>query len=85
MSTQPMHPRHTFRVYPRPDNAFASHSSLNFDMMRSKIMLDRPHKKLNEGLWVWVAHALTGMFVGTITFLLTLCEDKSVSFRKNTL
>jgi H+/Cl- antiporter ClcA len=53
-------------------------------MMRSKIMLDRP-KKLHEGLWLWVSHALTGLIVGTIIFLLTLIEDRSVSFRKNTV
>jgi hypothetical protein len=51
-------------------------------MMRSKIMLDRP-KKLHEGIWLWGAHALTGIVVGTITFIVTLCEDKSVNFRKN--
>ena len=82
---KPMHPRMSLAIYPRPDTAFANHSSLNFDMMRSKIFLDRPTKQLHEGLWLWVAHALTGIFVGTITFLLTLCEDKSVNFRKNTM
>jgi len=81
----PMHPRHSVAIYPRPDSAYSHHSSLNFDMMRSKIMLDRPHKKLNESLWLWIAHGLTGMFVGTVTFLLTLCEDESVKFRKDTM
>jgi H+/Cl- antiporter ClcA len=54
-------------------------------MMRAKIFIDRPSKQLKESLWLWVAHALTGVFVGTLTFLLALCEEKSVEYRKDTL
>ncbi len=77
-----MNPRMTLKIYPRPDTFYRGKSSLNFDAMRSKILLDRS----NQGeLYLWIAHIFCGVFVALLTFLLMTCEDKLIEFRTHFL
>jgi len=78
-----MHPRNSPKVYPRPDNYYRKKPSLNFDMMRAKIFADRDDKALRVGLQIWIAHAITGIIIGTVTFVLSTAEDESVKVRKD--
>lgn len=80
---KPMHPRRSFHKYPRPDNVYTHKSSLNFDMMRAKIFLDRKGTKMDA--YVWLVHLITGLSVGFFAFLLSTCEDNLVEFRKTTV
>lgn len=78
-----MDPRKSFQSYPRKDNIYTHKSSLNFDMMRSRIFEDR-NVKATEA-YIWIAHALIGFLVGTIAFFLTLLEDNSAKYRSSTI
>ena len=73
-----MNPRMTLKIYPRPDTFYRGKSSLNFDAIRSKIMLDRS----SQGeIYLWVAHVLCGCFVAVLTFLLISSEDRLTVLR----
>ena len=85
MAGDMMHPRNSPKIYPRPDNYYRKKASLNFDVMRTKIFADRDEKKLRVGLNMWIAHALVGITVGTVTFALSTAEDNAVRLRKNTM
>ena len=77
-----MNPRMTLKIYPRPDTFYRGKSSLNFDAMRSKIILDRS----SQGeVYLWAAHVLCGIFVAVLTFLLVTSEDKLTEFRTHFL
>lgn len=76
---KPMHPKRSFHMYPRPDNVYEHKSSLNFDMMRTKVFLER--KGTNENVYLWIAHFILGIIVATVTFLMTTVEDASSEFR----
>jgi H+/Cl- antiporter ClcA len=76
-----MNPKSSMMVYPRTDAAFKSRHSFDYDMMRTNIMLDRSESK--DTLALWVAHAACGVFVGIISFLLTLAEDEITKVRVN--
>ena len=77
-----MNPRMTLRIYPRPDTFYRGKSSLNFDAMRSKIILDRSS---GGEVYLWLAHVLCAVFLAIITFLLVSSEDKLTEFRVHTL
>ncbi len=77
-----MNPRMTMKIYPRPDTFYRGKSSLNFDAMRSKIILDRS----SQGeVYLWIAHSICGFLVACLTFLLVTSEDKLTKFRTNYL
>ena len=75
----PMHPKKSLTMYPRLDNVFEHKSSFNFDMMRSRIFVNR--KKTNTDSYLWIAHCILGVAVATITWAMTTIEDKSAEFR----
>ena len=80
---QPMHPKRSMAKYPRPDNVFEHKSSFNFDMMRSRIFMNR--KKTYTDAYLWMAHAMIGITVATITWAMTTLEDWSAEFRSHFL
>lgn len=80
---RPMHPKRSFHQYPRPDNVYTHKSSLNFDMMRSKIMVER--RGTHMEVYVWIAHAILGIATGAVAWLLASLEDTFVAFRKHTV
>lgn len=82
---KPMPQRWTKLVsFPREDNVFRSKGSLDFDMMRSKIMLDR-QGYAHEEIMVWVTYTIVGFFTGVLAFMLTFCEDKLTEWRSQTV
>ena len=75
----PMHPKKSLQLYPRPDNVYTHKSSLNFDLMRTRIFLDR--KGTHTDVYVWLAHALIAVAVATIAWALAGLEDWFVGGR----
>ena len=73
----------TMKIYPRPDTYYKNKSSLNFDMMRSKVYLERKNSK--EGAYLWLAHCICGVIMAFLTFLLMFAEDNLTKFRVNTV
>lgn len=53
-------------------------------MMRSKIMVSRPGGG-KEGIALWTAHILVGLFMGILAFILTYLEDEITLWRANTI
>jgi len=76
-----MHPKRSLSIYPRPDNVYEHKSSFNFDMMRTRIFVNR--KGAHTEAYLWIAHCLVGVFIASITFLMTTIEDKLAAFRQD--
>ena len=74
-----MLPRRSFKEYPRPDSVYKHKSSFNFDMMRTRIFVNR--RKTFTDMYLWLAHGILGIIMATITFSLTFVEDKSAEFK----
>ncbi len=71
MSLQEMDPRFSFKSYPRVDNAYKLHQSLNYDLIRHKIFEQRPKTWKNEVL-MYCALMLIGLSTGFICSLVFL-------------
>ena len=69
-----MDPRRSFREYPRKDTYYRSKSSLDFDVVRSKIFLKREEGKCDR-FNRWVAHSMLGVATGTVAFMMATVED----------
>jgi chloride channel 7 len=78
-----MNPRATMKIYPRPDNYFKKKHSLDFDMMRTKVMLQRKGSGF-DGTMLWVSHIMCGVMMGFLAFMLTFCEDEITKWRAHT-
>lgn len=79
-----MNVRATMQLYPRPDTYYQNKASLDFDMMRSRIMLNRPGGE-KEGIALWSAHVICGVLIGILAFILTWLEDAITEWRANTV
>lgn len=75
-----MNMRVTMKIYPRPDTYYRNKSSLDFDMMRTKIMEERSGSG-KESMVLWLTHVVVGIVMGFIAFLMTLVEDKLTEWR----
>lgn len=75
-----MHPVRSPGVYPREDTYYRKKHSLDFDMMRSRIMKKRGGAK-EETIILWVTHVVIGLLMGAFAFLLILCEDELTEIR----
>jgi hypothetical protein len=62
-----MDPKKSFGVYPRFDTEYKKKSSLNFDMFKSEIFLNRKIS-LKVNYCRWFALFLIGVFMGAIAF-----------------
>ena len=69
-----MNPKATLMVYPRVDTFYRRNNSLDFDMMRSKIMLERKNSA-TQSIMLWTAHILCGAMMGVIAFMMAFFED----------
>lgn len=78
-----MHPKVSMAQYPRPDNVYEHKSSLNFDMMRTRIFVDR--KGTHQEFYVAIAHGIIGFVVATIAWCLSTLEDELVMARLHAL
>ena len=77
-----MDPRMSLKVYPRKDNIFQHKKSLNFDMIRSKIFVERQRDK-TDLLVEWAAFAIVGMLTGLTAAIMSDIEEKITTFRRN--
>jgi chloride channel 7 len=75
-----MNVRATMEMYPRQDTYYRQKHSLDFDMMRSKIMIERPDNG-QENIALWGAHVLCGVLIGVLAFMLTWLEDEITKYR----
>lgn len=75
-----MQVKKSFAQYPRPDSVYEQKSSLDFDMMRTKIFEDR--RGTQTELYLWIAHAIIGFITGFIAFCMTYVEDYLIESRK---
>ena len=69
-----MDPRRSLKEYPRQDTYYKNKSSLNFDVVRSKIFLKKdegPLGRLNR----WFVHGMIGVSTGTVAFCMASVED----------
>ena len=69
-----MDPRRSLHEYPRKDTYYRTKSSLNFDVIRSRIFLHREAGKCDR-LNRWIAHGALGVCTGTVAFLMATVED----------
>ena len=74
-----MNPTATLKLYPRPDTQFRTKCSLDFDMMRAKIITNRSSK--GAGMMLWCSHVLCGFLMGVLAFMLSVCEDQFTKWR----
>jgi len=63
--------RATMAIYPRIDSYYKHKNSLNFDLMKTKIMTERK----SNGAIIWIAHVIIGIFMGFLAFSLNYLEE----------
>ena len=79
-----MDPVRSLLEYPRRDTYYRTKHSLDFDAMRSRIMLKRfsgENDSMHEAIILWVTHIFCGVLMGAFAFLLILCEDLITEYR----
>ena len=82
-SDVPMHPMKSMAIYPRPDNVYTHKSSFNFDIMRTKIFLERKGTQMDVHLWL--AHGFIGVVVAVLAWFIASAEDELVLTRADTV
>lgn len=75
-----MNARASLNLYPRPDSYFKYKHSLNFDLMRTKVMMDRGNTPKYS---IWLAHVACGFMMGCIAWALSYLEELFVLNRIN--
>jgi len=75
----PMDPKRSMAMYPRPDNVYEHKSSLNFDVIRTRIFINR--KGTHTDMYLWISHGIIGVLIAIITWAMTTVEDASAEFR----
>lgn len=78
-----MDPRFSVKIYPRVDKVFTHKKSLNYDLVRSKIYIDR-HKTKCIAFLEWCCYGLCGLFTGFTASIMEFLEGKLTSFKKDT-
>ena len=79
-----MDPRTSVQLYPRIDEKFRKKHSFNFDMMKSKIFLDRA-EPFSISIWRWVVYFFIGFFTGVLAFFMSWVEDALIESRDEIL
>ena len=69
-----MDPRRSAGEYPRKDTYFRTKSSLNFDVVRSKVFTKKEYERCDR-FNRWIAHFMVGVGTGTIAFIMATVED----------
>ena len=77
-----MDPRFSKKTYPRRDNIYLHKKSLDFDLVKSKVFVERerPHSVV---LVEWLAFALIGIFTGLTAAIMSNIEENITVFRRN--
>ena len=69
--------RFSFKMYPRKDTVYTHKKSLNYDLMRSKIMRYRDAKKTQKQVvCTWWVYGIVGIITGLTASMMVWCEDK---------
>ena len=77
-----MDPRFSAKVYPRRDDIYKTKKSLDFDLIRSKIMVERERDNLDIFM-EWVAFAMIGILTGLTAAIMSNLEEMITTFRRN--
>jgi len=77
-----MDPRFSAKVYPRKDNIFQHKKSLNFELMNSKVFLERKRDKLDLFM-EWMAFSIVGILTGLTAAIMSNIEERLTIFRRN--
>jgi hypothetical protein len=78
--------RFSFKIYPRPDTVHKKKVSLNYDLMRTRIMRYRNinEKGKKEVICTWLVYALTGCVIGFVASIMVWCEDQLTELKRDT-
>ena len=77
-----MDPRFSEKVYPRKDNIFWHKKSLDFDLIRTKVFVERKRDGC-EIIMEWVAFSIIGLLTGLTAAIMSNLEEKITVFRRN--
>ena len=77
-----MDPRFSAKVYPRRDNVYKQKKSLDFDLLRSKVMVERTRDNLDI-IMEWVAFSMIGVLTGLTAAVMSNLEERITTFRRN--
>ena len=77
-----MDPRFSLKTYPRKDNIFQHKKSLDFDMIRTKVFVERKRDGL-EIFMEWTAFGIIGVLTGLTAAIMSNLEEKITIFRRN--
>ncbi len=77
-----MDPRDSVHVYPRVDEKYKIKHSLPFDMMQTKIFLDR-YEPVSVAVYKWLVYFFIGFFTGAIAFVMSILEDWLIKSRND--
>ena len=78
----PMNPLKSPRVYPRLDNVYKHKKSLNYDAMRSKIMMERPKTRWNN-IIEWIAYFFLAVGLAFLSSFIEWMEHGLVHYKKH--
>ena len=78
-----MDPRFSLKTYPRKDNIFQHKKSLDFDLIRTKVYVERKRDGC-EIFMEWVAFSIIGVLTGLTAAIMSNLEEKITIFRRNT-
>jgi H+/Cl- antiporter ClcA len=84
LKNRTMDPRGSMSIYPRVDLEFTKKNSLNFDMMKAEIFMNRPHDASVE-ISRWFLLFLIGFLTGLTAFLMAKFEEFLIDKREHVL
>ena len=70
-----MDPRESFKLYPRKDTQYTRFGSLNFELIKTKVFLDRPTPKYHDYM-VYLIYAIIGIATGILAVCITGAENE---------
>lgn len=74
--------RYSFKMYPRIDKVFTHKKSLNYDLMRTKIMKEREYGPWTNFM-IWFAFGLVGILMGFVASIMVLMEDNLTELKRD--
>ena len=77
-----MNPLKSPRVYPRTDNVYKHKKSLNYDAMRTKIMIERPKRRW-QASEEWIAYFFLAFGVASLSSFIEWMEHSLVHYKKH--
>jgi chloride channel 7 len=71
----------TFKIYPRPDTAYQSKASVDFQATNSNIYQRFYPRSKKIYLYQWLIFGIIGVFMGIIAFVIDVLVEKFVSLK----